>query len=228
MVMDQVGINQDYHTLQDWGMDILKVNNSLGAGALAMYRDENLSRLGDTELAQFELISEGPVRSIFNLNYQGWQVNGNSYDLTQQITIWGGQHCYESLVKVSGLAGDEQLVTGMVNIQADSLIFLDQEDYIILASHDQQAYTGEYLGMALIIPQADFIQSAEAPRQGAGITETYLAHLNLQQGQSVRYAYYAAWELEDDKFRQSENFIDFLKQEALKQSNEIEIYASTE
>ncbi len=37
MVLDSVGVKgRDYHELADWGMDILKVGNSLGAGAIAI------------------------------------------------------------------------------------------------------------------------------------------------------------------------------------------------
>ena len=53
MVLDEVGTDtaKNYHQLSDWGMDILKVGTSLGAGALALQLQTNdgkdsLVRLG--------------------------------------------------------------------------------------------------------------------------------------------------------------------------------------
>jgi len=56
MVMDTVGpnVNNSYHQLSNWGMDILHVGNSLGAGAIAFGIKENgkdtLSVWGDQTL----------------------------------------------------------------------------------------------------------------------------------------------------------------------------------
>jgi hypothetical protein len=39
MVLDEVGADtsKNYHQQADWGMDVLKVGASLGAGSLALY-----------------------------------------------------------------------------------------------------------------------------------------------------------------------------------------------
>ncbi len=53
MVLDEVGTDtaKNYHALADWGMDVLKVGKSLGAGAMGvLMRDaagkDTLVRLG--------------------------------------------------------------------------------------------------------------------------------------------------------------------------------------
>ena len=47
MVLDDAGIRgQNYHELSDWGMDILKVGNSLGAGAIAIGVGDSIYRVG--------------------------------------------------------------------------------------------------------------------------------------------------------------------------------------
>lgn len=200
MVLDKVGIEGNYHELQDWGMDVLKVGNSLGAGAIAMFKNDQLHRLGDTDKASYRMITEGPVRSIFELRYEGWEVSGNSYNLTQQITIWGGQNYYQSELMLEGLQQNESLVTGIVNMQSDSLIAFDHQNYQILATHDNQAYNEEILGMALIIPVDQFLSSEEAPEEGAGITQTYYAQMKTSADSHPVFYFYAAWELQDSNF----------------------------
>ncbi|MBK7700210.1 MAG: DUF4861 family protein [Saprospiraceae bacterium] len=46
MVLNSVGIHENYHEMQDWGMDILKVGNSLGAGAIGLIIGDSLFRIG--------------------------------------------------------------------------------------------------------------------------------------------------------------------------------------
>ena len=62
MVLDSVGVNgRDYHTLADWGMDILKVGNSLGAGAIAIGIGDSLYRVGPCEEGKYRLICDADL-----------------------------------------------------------------------------------------------------------------------------------------------------------------------
>src|SRR5512133_2149826 len=125
LVMDSVGVNgREYHTLHDWGMDILKVGNSLGAGAIAIGIGESLYRIGPCEEGNYRIITEGTVRSILELTYKNVPAGDRFYDVVHRISIYAGDHFYRSQVWVKGLKGDEQLVTGIVNlhnIPADTL-----------------------------------------------------------------------------------------------------------
>ncbi|NJM16646.1 MAG: DUF4861 domain-containing protein [Bacteroidales bacterium] len=54
MALDGVGINgQNYHEMDSWGMDILKVGNSLGAGAIALLINDSLYRVGSNATGRF-------------------------------------------------------------------------------------------------------------------------------------------------------------------------------
>ncbi|MDZ7607374.1 MAG: DUF4861 family protein [Cyclobacteriaceae bacterium] len=82
MVLDSVGLpGTNYHNLAEWGMDVLKVGQTLGAGSLAMQVEDSLYRLGPTREAHFRLVANGPVRSIIELIYDGWKVAGEEYKL---------------------------------------------------------------------------------------------------------------------------------------------------
>ncbi|MEO1449225.1 MAG: DUF4861 family protein, partial [Bacteroidota bacterium] len=47
MVLDEVGLDNDenYHHFQEWGMDVLKVGSSLGAGSIGIWYQDSLIRL---------------------------------------------------------------------------------------------------------------------------------------------------------------------------------------
>ncbi len=116
-------------------MDILKVGNSLGAGAIALKKKGRLYRLDFPEEGTYKMIVNGPLRSIFELGYNNWKMNGHSYNIIHRISIWGGAQFYKSEVTVSGFTGDETLVTGIVK-HCDSLIVrMPNAQYTLLATH---------------------------------------------------------------------------------------------
>ncbi|MCD4770609.1 MAG: DUF4861 domain-containing protein, partial [Bacteroidales bacterium] len=122
MVLDSVGlIAHSYHVLADWGMDILKVGNSLGAGAVALKIDNKIYRFDNLESGTIEILADGPLRSIFRLGFSGWHAGEGVYSMVHEISIWGGAQYYKSKITICGLKGDESLITGIVNIESDSL-----------------------------------------------------------------------------------------------------------
>lgn len=230
MVLDKVGLTpHSYHEIADWGMDILKVGNSLGAGAIAIKKDGKFYRFADAETneAMFEsgevdIIADGPLRSIIKMKVNGWKVDGNKYNLIHEISIWGGAQFYKSKVTISGLKGGESLVTGIVNIDSDSLMFFELNNkFICLATHDNQAYDGEKLGMAILLHKSNFIAHIEAPEEGAGIVKTYMVELKLENEKPVKFCYYSGWELQNENFKDADYFIDLIKSDAQKFADKV-------
>ena len=149
MVMDSVGLpnTPSYHEIQTWGADILKVGNSLGAGALAMKKNGKLVRLGDTKKASFKVLTEGPVRTVFTLTYSGWDVEGETFDITEKISIWKGKYGYKSAVTLKG--SNQKIVTGIVNInlKKDTLFTVNpNKNRTIIYTFDKQTEFNDLLG----------------------------------------------------------------------------------
>jgi hypothetical protein len=208
-------VNQDYHQMQDWGMDILKVANSLGAGAIAMELNDSIYRIDSADRAGYRLISEGPLRAVLQLDFLGWKLKDRNYNIVHRISIWGGTPCYLSEVTVSGLKGDEKLVTGIVNLHSDTLIVEEVDDAVMLAAtHDKQSYLGEYLGLGILMNAVDFADTITAPEEGEGITQTYLMKLNIQENIPVKFRFYSGWEFQDTAWADRENFLELLRSDA--------------
>lgn len=213
LYVDSIGIGEDYHVLQDWGLDILKVGNSLGAGALALLRNDSVYRLGETDGATFEIIADGPVRAIFRLAYSGWKVGDHTYGLEETISIWGSKRWYESVIDLTGGNASDTLVTGIVNLKNVEASFPEVTEWNILATHGKQSENNDMLGMGLLIPTAFFAGMSEAPGEGAGVTNTYTAYLAPFEGK-YRFLFYAGWEGENEQFADRQYFEDQLINEA--------------
>lgn len=222
LVVHQIGTGENYHELQDWGMDVLKVGTSLGAGSLALLKNDSLIRLGDTKFASFEKVVQGPIRSVFKLTYKGWDVLGTDYTLEEQITIYANQRGYKSEVKIPGHASDT-LITGIVNLKNANVNKFSAADFEILATHGKQSENKDYLGMAIAAPRASAIAFSKAPTEGEGITNTEIVQLK-SSNETYEFYFYAGWELEDAIFADSSQFETRLKEFAQANSSSIRFY----
>lgn len=226
MILDLVGINgQNYHKLDYWGMDILRVGNSLGAGAIALKIGDKIHRIDSANESSFRIITEGSLRSVITLNFKGWKVEDRNYDIEHQISIWGGARYYQSQIFVQGLQGDESLVTGIVNINSDSMYILEGDRlYTGIYTHDNQAYDGEKLGMGLLYEMDQFQGTITAPDRGDGIIQTYMVTLAIQPKSVTSFYFYVGWELEEPNFNQKEAFEEYLQKEAKRHSYPISLF----
>ncbi|GAO30196.1 DUF4861 family protein [Geofilum rubicundum] len=221
MVLDKAGINdQNYHELDEWGMDILKVGNSLGAGAIAIGIGDEIYRVGPAEAAGFHLISEGPVRSVFDLTFNGVPAGDRTYDVVHRISIYAGDHFYRSQVWVEDLQGDEMLYTGIVDMHELPVFEETYEGVKIFGTYGNQGFNEEILGLGVLIPDDQFLHYKAAPESGEGVIETHLTALQLTENAPSEYAFAAGWELQDAGFTNDFYFKEVLKKSAIKLNNE--------
>lgn len=214
-----IGIDENYHTLQSWGMDVLKVGSSLGAGAIAMLKNDSLYRLGETESAQFNLLTNGPIKSVMSLSYNGWMVEESSYTLQEVISIEAGKRWYKSDLTLSGdVNAVDTLAVGIVDLKGAEKTTLEYEGWHILYTHGIQSENKDALGMALMVKSDCFIQFSEAPKEGDGVTDSYIALLKPSSGK-YSYLFYSGWEGEEKGFVEQEFFEHELKS-AIQQINQ--------
>jgi hypothetical protein len=222
MALDSIGTGENYHNMLPWGMDILHVGTSLGAGALGMLAEDTLFRLDLPESGGFESVSRGPLRVILRLTYKNWLVKDKKYDLLHEISTWGGLYGYQSKVTLTGSDQNSTLVSGIVNIHSDTLYVQNSNALVtVMYTHDKQAFNGDYLGLGLILMNKDFIKISKAPKEGTGIIQTYLAQLKAEPAKPVTFRFYAGWEKTNKDFGNAHNFGKFLEEESLKMSNPI-------
>lgn len=213
MVLANAGTKgQDYHHLGEWGMDVLKVGNSLGAGAAAIMVEDTLVALRNTAAGEYEALIEGPVRTIFELRHQGWDTPVGNLDVTERISIWAGQYGYqeELLCDVEGLVW----VSGIVNKHSNEMLQGETEKAQYIYTYDQQSENKDDMGMGLIVNKAAFVKSAQAPDSVAMVTETY--YTAMKEG---KYYFVAGWELTSPMFESKEGFSKVMEQQAIIFSN---------
>ncbi|MDB5250473.1 MAG: hypothetical protein JWQ40_4867 [Segetibacter sp.] len=228
MVMDTVGVipENSYHTSSEWGMDILAVGKSLGAGSLALRipgvnGKDSLVRLGGNNVGEttYEKVADGPVRAIFRMHYNNWQALSGvqPIKLVEEISIWGGKFFYQSRVTVIGAAGGTKLVTGIVNLKSKKSTELNGQSCEVVYTYDVQSENKDKLGLAVMVHSNQFAGFGKTPNSGSEILNTYTVSMPLSTRPS-EFRFYSGWELSDLLFTNEDSFRKFLNNEAMKYS----------
>ncbi len=223
-----------YHKLADWGMDVLHCGSSLGAGGIALLQNDSLIRLGSTKVYEYQKIAEGPLRSVFELRYSGWDVNGKDMQAVERISIYPGKYWFQSDVTVKGCSPGEQIVTGIATCTLKKQPFtFKAADFQCVGTHDVQSLNNDELGMAVIVPKSEagetgrtsdinyfkkgFVTVKEKGFSNI-ISETYYIGQKCKSGVPARHYFFSVWGLDKDQWKTEEGFKKYISEEARKLS----------
>ncbi len=224
LVLDSVGLTTNYHYLENWGMDVLKVGNSLGAGAIAIKTNDNkLHRVSGITSTKFNIIKEGPLKSVFELVFKNSKFNNQVFDITHRISIFKGQWGYKSEVFFSGIKKPVSLVTGIVNLKPNKQDSQNIGDYFVLKSFGQQSENKDSMGMAIVTNNKQYISHTKLPSTGNGIVSTYTLEIKANNKKPSVFYFLTGWEKSNNKFKSKEGFNQMILQETQKLQNPIVI-----
>lgn len=207
LVLKDVGQDgfDSYHEDAPWGMDILKVGDSLGSGGYGIWVDGKAERISKTEGLECEILENGRVLSQFEATYHGWQATGQKQmDLAANFSIEAGSR----LTWVRLRSGEPSVPFCAGLVKADDVdVFIGDteitgEAYTYIATWGKQALDGTDMGMAIILKKL-FLD---------GFTEDELNHIARfkKKYKGVDYAFSAVWSQEEGGFQSKEAFKAYL------------------
>ncbi|MBN1795531.1 MAG: DUF4861 family protein [Sedimentisphaerales bacterium] len=85
-VMEEMYKAGTYHENHGRGGDFYKVGNTLGCGAAAPFADGKV-KLSQHNFKDWKIIANGPIRSIFEMNYAPWKAGTYTISETKRISI---------------------------------------------------------------------------------------------------------------------------------------------
>ncbi|WP_111979401.1 DUF4861 family protein [Algibacillus agarilyticus] len=207
-----------YHELQPWGMDILKVGRSLGAGGFGLWHKDKLSLIKDVEQWTATINENGAIRSSMKIDYQGWQSEVGKQDITARIAMQAGSRLAKLTLDLEKPSG--KLAAGLVKhkntefIQGD--LNITSAAYSYIASWGKQSLDGSHLGMAVFFKK-EFVKQITQDKKNylAILAPKGLPTATNPQAQQVDYYFAAVWEPESG-IDTKQKFIEYLNQEAEK------------
>ncbi|MGZ5245701.1 MAG: DUF4861 domain-containing protein [Flavitalea sp.] len=221
MILQDVGTGKgnSYHELNDWGMDLLKVGNSLGAGSLAIQTKkvnarDTLVRVGGNNMGSqsYTMIANGPVRAIFLMKYENWNMlgDGNLVNIEETVSISAGQYYYQSEVTVSGIKKKYCVVTGIVNLKSKEVEKFNKPSRGIY-TFDKQSENNDQMGMAIITLPEYFESSSDESVNTGDINKTYAVKFSPRK--NPVYRFYANWEKSDERFNSLSSYQQYISRE---------------
>jgi len=204
-VHDTSAKDDSYHQMQDWGMDIFKVGNSLGIGATGMMIDGKVIMISETDSIYCEINENGPVRSAVKTSYFGWKAGEKKYNIESELSITAGSRLTKSKIKISG--NPPNIVTGLAKYPGTFYFKSEMKgdwSYIALYGNQTLVSDNDKLGIAV------FFRTEELKE----LTEDELSHIVVLEPDNNKTEYYfcAAWEQEQHGIRNLEEFKNYLKE----------------
>ncbi|MBN1780559.1 DUF4861 domain-containing protein [bacterium] len=203
MVLQDLGQDESesYHEMADWGMDILKVGESLGIGSVGMWVNSHAERVSNTDSVICEITDNGPVYSRIRTGYYGWKPGFLSYNLISELSICAGSRMTKQTLHIQG--NPPNLCTGIVKLDSTEVLTVDGQHWQVLATWGKQSLANDRLGMAVLYRKDDLIE----------ITEDDLNHIAVlkPRGGELVYYFLAAWEKESAGIQTREQFDQYLE-----------------
>lgn len=186
-----------YHDESPEGRDIYKVGDAIGIGSVAGLVDGKVVKVAEVKERKWGIISSGPVRTIVELEYDGWNAGGRIIDLRSRITQWTGERGFTHAIFAKS-AEDFEFVTGLpaktgiepVTSGKDSAVeWLATwgEQVVAPGPTATEAIPGQQLGLAIVMlaPHAAFTNDSK----------NHLIEFKLSDGSQSWYTI-AAWDQE--------------------------------
>ncbi|MGD2034956.1 MAG: DUF4861 family protein [Bacteroidales bacterium] len=205
---------ESYHEMADWGMDILKVGNSLGIGSLGYWDGIKANRVAETDSVLCTIGESGALFSEVLIDYYGWKINNTSIDLYTSLSIKAGSRATKYSIRYTG--EPDHLCTGIVKSE-NTEFFNSKNDsgWNYMATWGNQSLADDMLGMAIIYRTKEFARLAEDEY-------SHVVIFNPGEG-DLEYYFLAAWEKEPDGIKTKEDFLNYLDQQTKLLNNPVEI-----
>lgn len=213
-VLQRVGLDgfDSYHKLADWGMDILKVGQSLGAGGFGYWDGKKIQLVSEVDGWDAAISENASLHSAFRIKYRGWKVEGKKIDLNADFSITAGSRAVQ--VHLTPSEALKNLVIGLVKHPETELISGATVPnpnsapiaYSYLASWGKQSLNNDMLGMAVLFRNGSLESQPVDPANYAAVIKP--------EGSEFSYYFLAAWEGEPGGVKTRQEFATYLEQEA--------------
>lgn len=212
-VLQKIGQDgyESYHHMQDWGMDILKVGESLGAGGFGTSDGEKVKLISDVGSHTARIVEDGPIYSSFNITYQNWKSPQGEQDLSAHFSMNAGSRLVHVQVKPDKII--PKYAIGIVKHEGTEFIEgptdIPGDTWTYIASWGKQSLNDDMLGMAVFFKRREFSTLLNDPK-------SYAVEMKGDSGK-LEYYFAAAWAGEHSvPITNKEDFVKYLDEQAQK------------
>ena len=195
-----------YHSESPDGRDIFDVGDAIGVGSVAAMVGGKVVKVADVKDRKWRILASGPVRSIAELEYDGWNAGGKIVHLTSRITQWAGERGFEHAISAD--CGDNfEFVTGVpAKSGMPPMVSGKSAPTAWIATWGEQVVAAGSKALKEVIPGQNLGLAILTAAQGVQFTndaENHFIEFRLKDG-SAKWYTMAAWDQEG-----SNNLVDY-------------------
>lgn len=181
----------DYHTNHGEGMDNYSVGFTLGGGSSAPYADGKMIFPGN--YTSYKIIENGPVRLVFDLIYDAWDVNGQQVTETKRVTLDAGSNMNYVTDTYNFKGTSLPLAIGVTKHNNDGSIKIDHmHNYVSYWDKaDNKKVDNGMIGVAVVFPASENVKLSDEANHLLGLK-------TLNNSGSVSYYQGSAWNRSGD------------------------------
>jgi len=220
-VLEKVGVGASWHQMQYWGKDILRVGNSLGAGALAIKEGEKIYPLADADTSFFNALFEGALKAAFKLDFKNWDAGNLKKNGSETVSVSKGTFYYQNNIDLV-LSQPQNLISGFANFGKFEVIHKKHNArFSSIATYGKQADgTDSNLGLAIMFTTDEYVEHATTDSSSS---ISYTSYVSLKPSAKKTIYFFACWEKTDKRFATAPGFAKYLQQTADLLANPIKI-----
>lgn len=231
-VLHQVGLDgySSYHNMQPWGLDLLKVGKSLGAGGFGYWDGSAAQGVSVLKGHSATIHQSGPLFSSLSIDYHDWQIAGRTLDVRAHLSMQAGSRLLRNQLELKAPDANakplDNLAIGLVKHAGTELLQgtleVSGHQYTYLATYGKQSLNNDLLGMAVVFKRGKLQKlTADANSHVAVMELTGLppakvgdaAFGNSNPARKLDYYLLAAWQGEKNGITNQADFVSYLQQQ---------------
>ena len=226
-VLHQIGQDgySSYHQMQPWGVDLLKVGKSLGAGGFGYWDGSAAQGVAVLQGHSATIHQSGPLFSSLSIDYRQWQIANRTLDVRAHLSMQAGSRLLRNQLELKAPAANaaplDNLAIGLVKHPDTELLQgtleVSGHQYTYLATYGKQSLNNDLLGMAVLFKRGKLQQvTADATSHVAVMELTGLAPATVGEMNPARkldYYLLAAWQGEKNGITNQADFVTYLQQQ---------------
>ena len=210
--------HDSYHRDTGEGADFYDVGQTLGAGGTAVYLNDSLYRAWNFK--SWRIIANGPIRTVFELQYQPWQAGPMRVSETKRISLDAGQNLNRVTSIFRAENGPAEIPFALGVVKRKGMIGSEgrANDWAWLTGwgliSPKDGGHGE-LGTAVLIPRSRLTDWKEDSQHYFGVGR-------VRAGEPLVYYFGAGWTDSGD-FRDVQDWWNYLDQSAQRIASPIRV-----
>ena len=157
----------DKQLKQGFGDDVIKVNNSCGAGALRGWNGTQTTMIQPVAIRGQRILADGPIRTVVDAEVKGWQYQGKELNMINRYTLYAGHRDAQVDVIFDAPLTDEVFATGVQNITGHADMFSDHEGLVASWGTDWPVNDPKKLVIKETADKENFLYTVSAPGQSS-------------------------------------------------------------